>query len=212
MYFYVYVNETNKEKFNSAIYFTAGFAPFEDFIPIYEKSLSLQKELNSLVAELNESDEETKMKINEAQDAIDSFYIMEAETNINELKEKRGNLFIQLSNLFNSFVSNFLAFLNFPTNSIYAIPLFLSVFVLIFAAVVRIRRFTKYAIIFIAFVSMIFSVAKIVDPLLLIISNILLTLFILSILFSRKDGKGNRNFRSSDNDIGQEYEELIRRR
>ncbi|MEM4133792.1 MAG: hypothetical protein QXO35_01900 [Candidatus Micrarchaeia archaeon] len=209
---YVYLNSSKSNEINSTILFSASLTPFEDFIPIYQESLSLRKELDEIKKNVNISDPVLETKINEIEEAINAFHVEEARTGITDLNLKTGNLlglFSLIPAKINSLLMSLFSFLA-PTSKVY-IPIFLSIIIIISALILNLRRGSKYGIIIAAILVIFASLFSLLDQLILILIDLLLVILILSIIYARKNN-GKRRFRASDNYLDSDYEELIKRR
>lgn len=209
---YVFSNSSKSNEVNSTILFSASLTPFEDFIPIYHETLSLQNQLNEIKKNVNVSDKDLENKINKTQEALNSFHIEEARTGITDLNLKTGNLlslFSLIPNKFNSLLMSFFGFLSLNSN--FYVPIILSIIIIISSIITNLRKGSKYGIIAVATLVILASIFSLLDPFALIIVDLVLVVLILSILYARKD-KGKKRFRSNDNYLDSDYEELIKRR
>ncbi|MEM3369623.1 MAG: hypothetical protein QXE90_02090 [Candidatus Micrarchaeia archaeon] len=209
---YIRSNSSKSNEINSTILFSASLTPFEDFIPIYQESLSLQKELNEIKKNSNSSDPDLENKINKIQEAINTFHIEEARTGINDINLKTGNLlglFSLIPAKINSLLISLFNFLT-PNSDIYVIS-FLSILIIVSSFIINLRKGSKYGIIIVALLVMFASVFSLLDTLILVLIDLLLVALILSIIYARKNN-GKKRFRSSDNYLDSDYEELIKRR
>ncbi|MEM3408096.1 MAG: hypothetical protein QXF07_00930 [Candidatus Micrarchaeia archaeon] len=209
---YVYLNSSKSNEINSTILFTASLTPFEDFIPIYQESLSLKKELDEIKKNANISDPSLENKINKIEEAINTFHIEEARTGITDINLKTGNLlglFSLIPAKINSLLMSLFSFLA-PNSEVY-IPIFLSIVIIVSALILNLRKGSKYGIIIAATLVLLASIFSLLDQLILILVDLLLVILILSIIYARKNN-GKKRFRSSDNYLDSDYEELIKRR
>ncbi|MEM4590206.1 MAG: hypothetical protein QXK21_02990 [Candidatus Micrarchaeia archaeon] len=209
---YVYLNGSKSNEINSTILFSASLTPFEDFIPIYQESLSLKKELDEIKKNANISDPSLENKINKIEEAINTFHIEEARTGITDINLKTGNLlglFSLIPAKINSLLMSLFSFLA-PNSEVY-IPIFLSIVIIVSALILNLRKGSKYGIVIAATLVLLASIFSLLDQLILILVDLLLVILILSIIYARKNN-GKKRFRSSDNYLDSDYEELIKRR
>ncbi|MEM3431157.1 MAG: hypothetical protein QXW80_01295 [Candidatus Micrarchaeia archaeon] len=209
---YVYLNSSKSNEINSTILFSASLTPFEDFIPIYQESLSLKKELDEIKKNANISDPNLESKINKIEEAINTFHIEEARTGITDINLKTGNilgLFSLIPAKINSFLMSLFSFLA-PNSEVY-IPIVLSIIIIISSLILNLRKGSKYGIMGVAILVLLASIFSLLNQLILILIDLLLIILILSIIYARKNNDKKR-FRSGDNYLDLDYEELIKRR
>lgn len=212
---FMYLNSSNLNNTGAVttdIVFYASLTPFEDFIPIYEQSVSLKNQLDELKTKLNLSDSEIEKTINETEKAISSFHFEEAKSNINHLTMKSGNVLFSFYLFLNQIVSQLSLLFSFiiPTSN-YSIPLIFSFIIIVFAFILKLRKISKISIIVLSILTVLLSIFELLAPIVLIGIDIFLVLMILCILYARKEGS-KRRFRSSDDYMEPGYEDLFKRR
>lgn len=210
MVLYIYSNDSSSEiKANVTI--SASLMPFEDFLPIYEQSLYLQKQLDNLISNLNSSSKEIQEMINETKEDLSSFHIESAKSNINKLNMQSGDLVFSLSFLFAQLFSQLQSLFNFILlDFAYSLAIFFALILFVLSFVLKLRKNGKYGIMLITILVIILSLFQLISAFVLIIIDIIILLMILAILFARKNNK--KGFRSSDDFNMSEYNEILRKR
>jgi len=208
---YMFSNSSQKN-ISAQINFYASTTPFDDFIPILQQSVSLRNELSQLVSNLNTTDPNIQEEINETEEALSSFHIEEAKSKIDNLKMQSGNSFMfSLSYFINQIIGYIQSLFDFVSPDFaYIVALFFSLILIVLILLFKVRKNEKIALITISIVTAILALLKMLPILFVFLIQFLVLLLVISIAYTRNHSK--RKFRSSDDYVGLEYDEILKRR
>lgn len=202
----------SKNNISAEIKFYASPTPFDNFTPIFQQSISLRNELNQIISNLNTSDPKIQELVNKTEEALSTFHIEEAKSNMEKLKMQSGNSFwFSISYLINQIVGYIRSIFDFVSLDFGYFLAFVFSLVLIFLILLfRIRRNGKIALISLSILSAVLVILKLLPLIFLFFIQILILVLTLSIVYARNQSK--RKFRTSDNYVGPEYDAILKRR
>jgi len=190
---------------SGTLWVLASLKPFEEFEPIYNESIDLGKEVDSLrrtLTSLNISDTNKtslNQSLDDVQSLLNSYHVDEAKAKLDEIKPALGvpnGLLWDLS-LSLSFLETGLGSLlgNIP----YLLAFMLGVAVFLAAVMCKLRLGTKAAIVLVALAAVAAAFMRLVDAPLLIVGEVLLGALPLAILcFWRKKSGRKPGYREND--------------
>jgi hypothetical protein len=165
-----------------------------------------------LVSNLNTTYPNIQQEINKIEEALSSFHIEEAKSKIDNLKIQSGNSFLfSISYFINQIIGYIQSLFDFVSPDFgYTVALFFSLILIVLILLFKVRKNGKIALIAISIVTAIVALLKMLPILFVFLIQFVVLLLVISIVFARNQSK--RNFRSSDDYVGPEYDEILKRR